>query len=237
MPKTKLMIVDDESDLLSELTPLLERMGFAVDTASNGEQALTRIQTSAPDLIIMDVQMPFIDGREVLRRLRAANNWTPVILLSRVGTTTLDHALGLQEGADDYLNKPFDPMELIARIQAVLRRTQRPAQSLTSFRQLVSGDVVLDRQVRRAYLRGTLLTLSTRAFTLLEYLMLNGHEPISRESLLDHVWGWSTPVETRAVDIRIAELRKALEEDASTPHYIETVVGFGYRFLGKVEGK
>lgn len=236
MAKIKLMIVDDESDLLSELKPLLERMGFAVETAANGKQALAVIALSAPDLIVMDVMMPHIDGREVLRRLRAANNWTPIILLSQVGTT-LDHALGLQEGADDYLNKPFDPMELIARIQAVLRRTQRSLQSLTSFRQLRSGNVILDRQLRRVHLGDKLLTLSTRAFSLLEYLMLNGHEPISRESLLDHVWGWSTPVETRAVDIRIAEIRKVLEDDPTTPQYIETVVGYGYRFMGTVEGK
>jgi DNA-binding response OmpR family regulator len=101
----------------------------------------------------------------------------------------------------------------------------------------VAGDLVLDRQLRRVYRGGMLVNLSTRAFNLLEYLMLNSHEPISRESLLDHVWGWSTPVETRAVDIRIAELRKALDEDASTPRYIETIVGSGYRFLGKVEGQ
>src|SRR5687768_3651112 len=99
MPKTKLLIVDDETDLLMELKPLLERMGFVVDTAVNGEQALAKVEKDAPDLIVMDVLMPYVDGREVLRRLRGSNNWTPVILLSRVGTT-LDHALGLQEGAD-----------------------------------------------------------------------------------------------------------------------------------------
>jgi DNA-binding response OmpR family regulator len=236
MNKTHLLLVDDEADLLAELKPLFERMGFTVSTAPDGERALSAVEQTHPDLIVLDVLMPRLDGREVLRRLRQSDDWTPVILLSQVGTT-LDHTLSLQEGADDYLNKPFDPMELIARIQAILRRSQRSDDSLTSAQQLVSGELLLDRQVRRAQVRGNVLPLSARAFSLLEYLMLNCDEPLSRESLLDHVWGWANPVETRAIDIRIAELRKALQDDAGAPTYIETITGYGYRFIGKVEGR
>ncbi len=236
MSKKKLLVVDDESDLLAELKPLLERSGYEVFLASDGEQALDVVEKTRPDLIILDVLMPRLDGREVLRRLRQADDWTPVILLTQVGSAA-ERVLSLQEGADDYLNKPFDAMELIARVQAVLRRTQRGRLPLTSFRRLVSGDLTLDRQTRQAALPGEALPLTARAVGVLEHLMLHAGEVITRERLLDEVWGWSTSVESRAVDIRIAELRKALRDDSADPQYIETVVGQGYRFLGEVEGR
>jgi DNA-binding response OmpR family regulator len=180
--------------------------------------------------------MPHVDGREVLRRLRHADNWTPVILLTQVGTP-VERALSLQEGADDYINKPFDPFELIARIQAVLRRTHRGQLPISSFRWLVSGDLRLDRQTRQAWLGDESLGLTARALGVLEYLMLHPGEVVARERLLDEVWGWSYAVESRAVDIRIAELRKALGDDPDAPRFVETVVGQGYRFLGAVDGK
>ena len=230
------VLPDDEVDLLAELKPLLERSGFEVAAATDGEQALALADVMHPDLVLLDVLMPHLDGREVLRRLRQAGNWTPVILLTQIGTPA-ERALSLQEGADDYVNKPFDPIELIARIQAVLRRTQRGNLPLSSFRRLVSGDLVIDRQTRQTWLGGEALPLTSRAFGVLEHLMLHASEAISRERLLDQVWGWSNPVETRAVDIRIAEVRKVLRDDAAQPRYIETVVGCGYRFVGGVEGQ
>ncbi len=234
--KMRLLIVDDEADLLAELKPLLERTGYEVITAVDGEQALERVAESAPDLIILDVMMPRMDGRETLRRLRQADNWTPVLLLTQVGTST-ERALSLQEGADDYLNKPYDPLELIARIQAILRRTRQGSAPLSSFRRLASGDLVLDRQSRSVQMGHRSLSLTARAFGVLEYLMLHSGEAVSRERLLDEVWGWAYPVDTRAVDIRIAEIRKALADDASAPVFVETVVGHGYRFLAPVEGQ
>ena len=145
--------------------------------------------------------------------------------------------MSLQEGADDYINKPFDPMELVARVQAVLRRTQSGTFSLAGSKRLISGELKLDRQARQAWLGSEALNLTARAFGVLEYLMLEPLEVIARERLLDEVWGWTYPAQTRAVDIRIAELRKALKDDPGSPSYIETVVGFGYRFLGDVEGQ
>jgi DNA-binding response OmpR family regulator len=233
----KLLVVDDEVDLVAELKSLLERMGYSVLTASDGEQALSQVEKTVPDLIVLDIVMPRLNGREVLRRLRQRGNWTPVILLTQVGNTA-ERTLGLQEGADDYLNKPFDPLELIARIQAVLRRTYREGQPqpLGSYKVLACGEFVLDRQARYVQFRGTPVTVSARAVSTLEFLMLNAGKVISREELLNQVWGWSVPVETRAVDIRIAELRKALNDDPNAAQYIETVVGYGYRFTGQVEG-
>jgi DNA-binding response OmpR family regulator len=236
MKERKLLVVDDEVDLLAELAPLLERSGFEVITAGDGAQALEIIERAEPDLIILDVMLPRIDGREVLRRLREGDNWTPVILLTQVGTP-LERALSLQEGADDYINKPFDPFELVARIQAVLRRVQRGSLPLANCRRLLCGKLVLDRQSRQARLAGEPLLLTARAFGVLEYLMLHAGQTVLRERLLDEVWGWGCIVDSRAVDVRIAEIRKALHDDAGEPTYIDTVVGQGYRYLKQVEGK
>lgn len=234
--KAKILVIDDEPDLLAELAPLLERTGFTVSTAEDGQSGFQKIGTLKPDLVVLDVMMPRMDGREVLRQLRQSGNWTPVILLTRVGSPT-ERAMSLQEGADDYLNKPFEPLELIARIQAILRRVERGSQSLSTFRVLACGEILLDRQTRQVKLAGNDLALSTRAFGVLEYFFLHSMEVITREQLLDQVWGWSEPVGTRTVDTRINELRHALNDDAAQPRYIETVVGSGYRFLGTVEGK
>ena len=235
MLKNKILVVDDEADLLAELAPLLERTGYSVTTASDGEQALGMIDQVHPDLVVLDVMMPRLNGRAVLRQLREAGNWTPVILLTRVGSPT-ERALSLQEGADDYLNKPFEPLELIARIQAVLRRIDRGSQPLTAYRKLSSGELVIDRQMRHAALGNREVPLSARAFAVLEFLVLHNQEVVTRDRLLDQVWGWSEPIGTRTVDTRINEIRHALADDAEKPVWIETVIGAGYRFLGHVEG-
>jgi DNA-binding response OmpR family regulator len=236
MPKTRLLIVDDEVDLLAELKPLMERSGYEVFSAIHGEQALELVASHKPDLIVLDMLMPRLDGRNVLRRLREAGNWTPVILLTKVNAPA-ERVLSLQEGADDYLNKPFDPLELVARVQAILRRTGRGVVPLASFARLVSNGLRLDRQMRQAQLNNQPLTLTSRAVGVLEFLMLNPHEIIPRERLLDEIWGWSATLETRAVDSRIAEIRRALDEDSGQPRYIETVIGAGYRFIADVTGE
>lgn len=230
--KTRILVIDDEPDLLAELSPLLERSGYEVATASDGLDGLNKLETWQPDLLILDVIMPHLDGRELLRRVRAAENWTPVILLTKVGGTT-DRAMGLQEGADDYINKPFDPFELLARIQAVLRRTQQGQGAIHSHR-LRCGPLLIDRTSRQAWVNDEAIVLTARAFGVLEYLMDHAGEIISRDQLLDKVWGWSYAVQSRAVDMRIAELRRLLDDDPADPQFIETVIGQGYRFLGQV---
>jgi len=232
--KSKILLVDDEIAITTNLAPYLERAGFEVLVAGDGEEALRRIEAFHPDLVVMDVLMPRLDGRETLRRLRRDGNWLPIILLTQVGEAS-ERAMALEEGADDYLNKPFDPHELVARIRAVLRRAQPGQPPLAAAERLKSGPFVLDRRARRAYLDRQELTLTPKAITLMEYLMTHPDELLSRERLLDAVWGWDYPVGTRAVDTRIAELRRTLHDDPAEPRYIETVPGQGYRFTGRVE--
>jgi DNA-binding response OmpR family regulator len=234
METPKLLLVDDETAITDNLAPFLKRSGFDVTTAADGEQALKQVTSFQPEIIILDVMMPKLDGREVLRRLRSAGNWTPIILLTQVGEAT-ERAMALEEGADDYLNKPFDPHELTARIRAVLRRARPGKPPLAAARQLTCGDLRLDRQARRVWIEERELALTPKAFALLEYALTHPDEVLTRERLLDAVWGWDYPVGTRAVDTRVAELRRALDDDPSNPCYIETVPGVGYRFAGTVE--
>jgi DNA-binding response OmpR family regulator len=230
----RILLVDDDAAITDHLTPFLERSGFVVAVAGDGEAALRRVADFGPDLVVLDVLMPRLDGRETLRRLRQAGNWTPVILLTQVGSPA-ERAMALDEGADDYLNKPFEPYELVARIRAVLRRSRSGTPSLAGARRLTCGSLTVDRQARRVTLAGRHVPLTAKAFSVLEYMMLHPDEVLSRERLLDVVWGWDYPAATRAVDTRIAELRRALNDDAEDPQFIETLIRQGYRFVGRVE--
>jgi len=232
--KPKVLLVDDEEAITSLLTPLMERAGFDTTVAINGEVGLNQISQFAPDLVVLDVLMPRINGREVLRTLRETGNWTPVILLTQVGDAA-ERTMALVEGADDYLNKPFDPHELIARIHAVLRRARPGQPPLNASRRLASENLLLDRTSRRVWIDQDEIGLTPKSVTILEYLMTHPDELITRDRLLDAVWGWNYPVGLRVVDTRIAELRKGLHDDASQPRFIETISGEGYRFIGQVQ--
>ncbi len=228
-----LLLADDDPTIANSLAPFLERAGFHVLTASNGADAFDKAQSHRPDLIVLDVLMPRMDGREVLRRLRRAGSQTPTILLTQVGDA-FERALALEEGADDYINKPFESHELLARIRAVLRRSQGGQPSLSTAWRLTAHELVIDRRARRASLNGLVLDLSPKAFAVLEYLMTHPDEVISRERLLQLVWGWEYPAGTRTVDTRMFELRKALGDDPSKPKFIETQAGEGYCFIAPV---
>jgi len=230
----KLLLVDDETAITDRLAPFLSRAGFDVRVAADGEAALQEIVSYTPDLIVLDVLMPRLDGREVLRQLRQKGDWTPIILLTQVGESA-ERAMALMEGADDYINKPFDPNELAARIKTVLRRASPGQPPLTVAERLRCGDLVVDRTKRRAYLKTKEVDLSPKAMSLLEYMVTHPDELLSRDRLLDAVWGWDFPVGTRTVDTRIAELRRVLGDDPGDPQFIETIPGQGYRFIGKVE--
>ena len=232
--KAKVLLVDDEQAITANLAPFLERSGFSVAVGGDGQEALSLVSDFKPALIVLDVLMPRMDGREVLRRLRQSDDRTPIILLTQVGEST-ERAMALEEGADDYLNKPFDPHELVARIRAVLRRARPGQPPLTSASQLACGDLRLDRRSRRAFVGPEELHLTPKAIALLEYLMTHPDELLTRDRLLDTVWGWDYPTGTRTVDTRIAELRRTLNDNPTHPCYIETVPGQGYRFVGHVE--
>ncbi|MCE7984500.1 MAG: DNA-binding response regulator [Caldilinea sp. CFX5] len=232
--RDKILLVDDEESLVSTLKTFLELSGFAVVTARNGLEALDRLAQERPDLVVLDVLMPQLDGRETVRRLRGRGEWTPVILLTQV-TGTAQRIMAIEEGADDYLNKPFDPQELVVRIRAVLRRTQAGKQPLQSSRRLRSHRVVLDRSARRAYVGGREVPLTPKAISILEHLMTHPNELITRERLLDVAWGWESGIGERVVDTRMVELRKAIGDDPAAPQFIETVPGAGYRYIAPVE--
>ena len=229
------LLVDDEPAITDNLAPFLQRAGFEVTVAADGDAALARVQAREPDLVVLDVLMPGTDGRAVLRELRRQGRTVPIILLTQVGESG-ERAMALEEGADDYLNKPFDPHELVARIRAVLRRSGAgTGPSLAGAQRLRSGDVLLDRASQRVFRNGREMTLTPRATALLAYLMAHPDEVLTRERLLEAVWGWTYPTSTRSVDTRVAELRRVLEVDSADPRLVLTVPGSGYRFAAPVE--
>ena len=232
---TAILLVDDEPAITDNLAPFLQRAGFSVTVAHTGEDALARVRAGGPDLVVLDVLLPGMDGRAVLRQVRHEKRQVPIILLTQVGESG-ERTMALEEGADDYLNKPFDPHELVARIRAVLRRGRTEGgSSLRSAQRLRSGTVLLDRASQRVFKDDREVALTPRATVLLAYLMTHPDEVMSRERLLEAVWGWSYQSSTRSVDTRVAELRRALETDSGSPELITTVPGLGYRFSARVE--
>ncbi|WP_238402398.1 response regulator transcription factor [Cellulomonas sp. H30R-01] len=227
------LLVDDEQAILDGLAPFLERSGVRVSTAADGEAALATHARTPADILVCDVLMPRLDGRALVRRLRADGDWTPVVLLTQVGES-YERSAALEEGADDYLNKPFDPLELLARVRAVLRRAVPGVPSLTASDVLVSGGLRVDRAARRATLDGRPVALTPKASLLLDYLMTHPSELLTRERLLSALWGFESMVTTRAVDHRVAEIRRVLADDPAEPRFVETVPAGGYRFCGEV---
>ncbi|MBF0723055.1 response regulator transcription factor [Sanguibacter inulinus] len=228
------LLVDDEEAITAALAPFLERSGFEVRVAEDGQAALETLDLWHADVVVSDVMMPRVDGRELVRRLRTRDDWTPVVLLTQVGES-FERSAALDEGADDYLNKPFNPQELAARIRAVLRRRALGGEKpLSTAERLVSGDLVVDRSARRVFLAGSEVVLTPRASVLLDYLMAHPGELHTRDRLLQALWGFDLVPSTRAVDHRVAEIRRVLRDDAGAPRFVETVPNLGYRFCGQV---
>lgn len=233
--RPRLLLVDDDPGITGGLAPVLERDGFDVVVAEDGPEALLAVAAGGVDVIVLDVMMPTLDGRETLRRLRRAGHTVPVVLLTSVGEAA-ERARALDEGADDYLNKPFDAGELIARVRAVLRRSAAGVATLATASTLHAGALRLDRAARRVWLEERELALTPKAFALLDQLITHAGEVVSKPRLLEVVWGYDDPVGTRAIDHRIAELRRVLRDDAAAPRWIRTVPGVGYAFLVEVSG-
>lgn len=219
-------IIEDEELIRKSLVMNLELEGFKVITASDGEEGLTLINQSKPDLIIMDVMMPRKDGLQACRELRMAGISTPLILLT-ARSSEVDKVLGLDLGADDYLAKPFGMLELIARVKALIRRIQR----VTSVDEIKFSDVVVDFKAYRALKNQQPIELSAREYRLLRYLVSKQGSVVTRDELLDEVWGYNSYPTTRTVDNHIARLRQKIETNIDEPQHILTVHGVGYKFV------
>lgn len=229
---TRILLVDDEPLITDSLSYSLKREGFEVKAVGDGEQAMKAIGSFDPDLVVLDIMLPGMNGLEVCRRIRA-NSSTPVIMLTARGEE-LDRILGLEVGADDYLAKPFSFRELLARIRSILRRVEMDRQT-SQFQPVNVGNLTLDPIARRAFRGGQELQLSAREFDLLSILMRNAGRALSREELLAQVWGEDWIGDPRTLDVHVRWLRLKIEEDPAEPDYIQTVRGHGYRFAGPEE--
>lgn len=229
---TRILLVDDEPLITDSLSYSLKREGFEVKAVGDGEQAMKEIGDFDPDLVVLDIMLPGMNGLEVCRRIRA-NKATPVIMLTARGEE-LDRILGLEVGADDYLAKPFSFRELLARIRSILRRVEMDRQT-SQFQPVTVGDLTLDPIARRVFKGGLELQLSAREFDLLSILIRNSGRALSREELLAQVWGEDWIGDPRTLDVHVRWLRLKIEEDPAVPAYLQTVRGHGYRFAGPEE--
>ena len=221
----RILIADDEPDLRRMLSAYLKAEGFAPSVAADGREALERMRAETPDLVVLDVGMPGIDGLEVLRRIRADSD-VPVIMLT-ARSEEVDRVVGLTVGADDYVTKPFSPRELAARIKAVLRRGRRPGDDEV----LRFSGFTIDPARREVLHDGKPISLTTLEFDLLAALASAPGRVFTRDQLLQRVWGWDYFGVDRVVDVHIANIRKAIGDDAADPAIIGTVRGVGYRLI------
>lgn len=232
------LVIDDEPILRETISYNLTQEGYNVRLASDGHEGLELARSTSPDVIVLDIMLPKIDGLQVLRTLREEST-VPIILLSARGEE-IDRVLGLELGADDYLAKPFAMRELVARVRAIIRRIRMtpeeatPGQADPNRQVLKSGDLTIDILARRATLGQTLLELKPKEFDLLVYLAKHPGIVISRNALLREVWGYDYPVDTRTIDVHVRGVRQKLETDSTQPALIETVRGYGYRFARQV---
>jgi two-component system, OmpR family, alkaline phosphatase synthesis response regulator PhoP len=225
----RILLVEDEPGLALTLTDRLQAEGYAVETSQDGEDAFRRATSESFDLIILDIMLPLKNGFDVCRDLRQSGVSTPVLMLTARGKL-MDRVVGLKLGADDYLVKPFEVMELLARIEALLRRA--PAIVAPEMESYQFGDVRIDFRSAEVKRHGEKVELSAREFQLLRYFIEHRDTLISREELLEKVWGYESTPLTRTVDVHVAWLRQKLEANPRHPQYILTVHGMGYRFVG-----
>jgi two-component system alkaline phosphatase synthesis response regulator PhoP len=228
MDKETILVVDDEHNIIELARLYLEKEGYRVESASDGGVALDRVRAVKPALVILDLMLPVIDGWEVCRRLHAECD-IPILMLT-ARSDDVDKIVGLELGADDYLTKPFNPRELVARVKAILRRTERGTTTPKGLSKVLSiGNVTIDPDKREVEVEGQAIDLRTREFDLLYVLTENPSMVFSREQLLNQVWGFDFYGETRTVDVHIARLRDKLQTANVS---IETVWGIGYKLVG-----
>ena len=231
----KVLVVEDEPALLDTLEYNLIRQGYTVETAKDGQTALSRARLLKPDLIVLDIMLPYLDGFEVCRILRQEMN-APILMLT-ARDAEVDRVVGLEIGADDYLTKPFSMREFLARVKAQLRRVRLDRAEVAvdpsvEPETLVSGNLLLDVTRHEAFMDGQSLSLKPKEFELLLYLVRHKGQVISRDLLLEHVWGWSFTGGSRTVDVHMRWLREKIETIPAHPNRLITVRGVGYRFEG-----
>lgn len=227
---TRVLVVDDETSLLSLVRSYLEREGFEVRTAQDGETALAVARETSPDLVVLDLMLPGLDGVEVCRRLRQFSDAYVIMLTAR--SEELDKIVGLSVGADDYVTKPFSPRELVARVKAMLRRPRHPAGLAPEEAPAPQrfGELTLDLAGHRVFRAGVELELTPLEYKLLTTLASAPGRVFTREQLLEKVWGYDYYGDDHVVDVHVASLRRKLDEDPSRPRWVRTVRGAGYRF-------
>ena len=229
MKTFKILVVDDEVDIVEFIDDYLTGEGYEVIRAYDGVEALNKMRQDLPDFVILDIMLPRLDGFEVCKQMRTESA-VPILMLT-AKDTDVDKIVGLEIGADDYMPKPFNPRELVARVKAILRRTYRQDyQSRSQTATLTHKDLSLDAERRTTTIGHRQLELTVKEFDLLLFLMQNPGHVYSRDDLLDYVWGLDSFVGGRTVDVHIRRLREQIETDASQPHYIITVWGVGYKF-------
>jgi len=221
-----ILVVDDEPTLRETLAEALDADGFRVLTAADGREALSRFREHQPDLVVLDLMLPELSGIEVCRIIRAESG-VPIVMLT-AKTSELDKVVGLELGADDYVTKPFSLRELTARIRALLRRTEQLAEAPTPLLEL--GALTVDLAGHRLLRDGERVPLKPKVFELLAYLLRHPGQVLTREQLLEHVWGYDYAGETRTVDVHVHWLRAAIEPEPAEPTYLHTVRGVGYVF-------
>jgi len=228
---TRVLIVEDDEAMSVALRDGFQYEGYAVTLARDGEAGLELATAEAPDLILLDVMLPRMTGLDICRQLRSDGNPVPIIMLTARGQE-IDKVLGLKLGADDYITKPFGFMELLARAEAVLRRSRSPLSATEPPATYRFGDVTIDFKRHEARKGSEAVDLSPREFQLLAYFIPHRGEIVTRETLLDTVWDYNAIPFTRTVDMHIAKLRKKIEDNPSDPRHIVTVHRLGYKFMG-----
>lgn len=226
----RILVVEDEPSIVTLIKFNLEQAGFSVLTAEDGNTGLQLAVDESPDLIVLDIMLPGMDGIEICKTLRQEKNTTPIVMLT-ARDDELDKVLGLELGADDYLTKPFSPRELVARIKAVLRRTNQEDEPEKE--NIISiGDLTIDTETYEVAIRGNSLELTPKEYELLLFLANHQGKVLSRDQLLNGVWDFEYDGDTRIVDVHVSHLREKIEDDTKQPKYIKTIRGFGYKMDG-----
>lgn len=223
---SRILIIEDDARIQKALHRLFSAEGYEIASAENGRTGLELVKSAAPNAVILDLMLPDASGRDICKTIKQTSPTIPVIILSAVSEVA-DKVLLLELGADDYVTKPFSPRELLARVQAAIRRLEKP-QTTKSFS---FGNVVVDFQKMEAVRSGVPLTLTAHEFKLLRFLLENADRVLSREELLNSVWGYNFYPSTRTVDNQILKLRHKVEADPSNPKHIRTLHGMGYKFV------